>query len=292
MELTEELFNRIHAYLRGESSAEERAILEEQMRKDPTLASEVAAQRRIKAGLKANHYKRTFADIHTRLKAEGGLQLEAQPEGATGSGEARPVARLWPVWKYVAVAASLLLVAGFGWFIVTSQNRPVTNQLAGQPAGPEATGETLPGPVPAAAERARPAGPLPGRAERAPDYAALFAESFDPAPELSSPFSAERLGVSPGLVARWQTDTAALMAGIRYLENRQAKEALASLGEAGKSSFSAIREQAQWYGALVELQQGRANEARQQLLAIAAQAEHPYQDRAARLTDELTTGKK
>ena len=56
--LSEELFNQIHAYLRGEGSPEERTAFEQQMNQNPELAQEVASQKRIKAGLKANENKR------------------------------------------------------------------------------------------------------------------------------------------------------------------------------------------------------------------------------------------
>ena len=130
MELSEEAFQKIHRYLSGESTPEERADFEKRMRADDALAHEVATQRRIRNGLKANEYKNLFRDIHAQLQSEGSLA------GDTGQGD-REKGKIVPLapetrstlhWPYVAAAASILVAIGLVWYFNSRpENAPVAS---------------------------------------------------------------------------------------------------------------------------------------------------------------------
>ncbi|GAB3169296.1 anti-sigma factor [Telluribacter humicola] len=296
MELSEEMFNQIHAYLGGEGTVEERSAFEQQMNQSPALAREVATQKRIKSGLKINEYKTQFEGIHAQLKAEGSLPivnttLEKEVVGEEERNEkVLPTTSYRSLWRYVAAAASIIVVIGVGWWVYNSTDESPREMVA-QDKKPQTNQNTTSEPGTTSPESDpldTPATSTPSaQAPDLPDTQQLFADAFDSTPDISSPFANDNLGVSPGSVARWQSDTATLHAGIRLLQKGQGASALIQLEKAEKSTNKDIRDHAQWYIALTMLQGGQTGLVSQRLEQIALDTNHPYQERASILLRKL-----
>lgn len=292
--VSEELFNQLHAYLRGEGSPAERTAFEQQMNQNPELAQEVASQKRIKAGLKANENKRKFQDIHAQLKATGALpEVVVEPTPVEEEVEEEVVTPLWN-WGRLAVAAGVILVAGIGWYIY-SNSRPTQTQVA---VTPETDARPRPTPkLDTVSPKPETVNPKPETQNskpqtvnpkpEPPNFKQLFAQNFTANPKIGSPFSSENLGVSPSLVARWQSDTATLHAGIRLLEADRGRSALVEFEKLEKSKFEEIQQHAQWYIALSLLWQNQYEKTKERLDSIAAKDKHLYQFRAKRLLEKL-----
>ena len=295
--LSEELFNQIHAYLRGEGSPEERTAFEQQMNQNPELAQEVASQKRIKAGLKANENKRKFQDIHAQLKAAGALpEVVVQPTLIEEEVEEEVTAKVTPLWNWgrFAVAAGVILAVSIGWYIY-SNSEPTQTEVA---ITPETDGRPRPTPKPdTVSPKPETTNPKPETVNpkpetvnpkpEPPNFKQLFAQNFSATPKIGSPFSSENLGVSPSLVARWQSDTATLHAGIRLLDAGRGRSALAEFEKLGKSKFEEIQQHAQWYIALSLLWQSQYEKTKERLDAIVANDKHLYQARAKKLLEKL-----
>lgn len=290
--LSEEQFNQIHAYLRGEGSPEERTAFEQQMNQNPELAQEVASQKRIKTGLKANENKRKFQDIHAQLKAAGALpEVIVKPTPVEEEIEEEVATKVTPLWSWsrLAVAASVILAVGMGWYIY-STSQPTPTQVAVTPEPPN----TKPDKVTPKQETVNPKQETPNRKPQtgnpkteSPNFKQLFAQNFTATPKIGSPFSSENLGLSPSLVARWQSDTATLHAGIRLLDAGRGRSALAEFEKLEKSKFEEIQQHAQWYIALSLLWQSQYDKTKERLEAIATNDKHLYQARAKKLLGKL-----
>lgn len=310
MELSEELFNQLHAYLRGEGSPAERTAFEKQMNQNPELAQEVASQKRIKTGLKANENKRKFQDIHAQLKATGALpevevevelmsvgtqttekEVIVKPTPVEEEIEEEVATKVTPLWSWgrLAVAASVILAMGIGWYIY-SNSEPTQTEVAVTPEPPNTKPDTVSpkqetvNPKPET-QNSKPqtVNPKP----EPPNFKQLFAQNFSATPKIGSPFSSENFGVSPSMVARWQADTATLHAGIRLLDAGRGRSALAEFEKLEKSKFEEIQQHAQWYIALSLLWQNQYEKTKERLEAIAANDKHLYQARAKKLLEKL-----
>ncbi|MDF7821824.1 hypothetical protein P1X15_29675 [Runella sp. MFBS21] len=290
MELNEKTFEQIHAYLRGEGTEEERMEFEQRIIQDPQLAEEVTAQQRIKSGLKANKHKQRFAEIHAQLESEGALPTWEVVASPTEVPEVpvKPLSQPRPLWRYWAAAASVIIVAGVGWYIYTLQD--TTPHLASHPDTTAPSDTTT---IPRAnQETPEPASPKPSSTPATPktitpDYKALFAQNFSRTPSIGSPFSTEKLGVNPTMVARWQADTAALHEGIRLLDAGRGRSALVEFQKVEKSRFEELRQHGEWYVALALLWQSEYGQTRERLRTISTSEQHFYQTKAKNLLAKI-----
>jgi len=290
MELSEETFNEIHWYLSGEGSPEARGAFERRMNADPDLAAEVASQRRIRSGLKANEYKAVFKDIHAQLKNEGALEDNSQSENddtqvvPLTSGNSKGNAR----WPYLAAAASVLVAVGLVWYFNSGTNN--TQVASGAPETPvitdtatQAQPDQRPDTSKTPATGEQPAAPAPARV----DASEFFASYFDPDALLESPFSKEKLGVSPSAIAQWRSDIARVQQGIRYLAKRDAALALQEFGQVETSRFQQLKAVTDWYKALAYLQQNDLKNCKAQLKKVITDPENTYRKQAEELLAKI-----
>ena len=291
MELSEETFHEIHQYLSGQGTPEERAAFEGRMNADTELASEVASQRRIRNGLKANEYKKFFKDIHTQLQSEGALPANPQ----AGNDEAKIVplvpenhSKTGVRWPYLAAAASVLIAVGLVWYFnFTPENTQVASDTPATPTVQDTTTtQAKPGEIPDTAKNnapVQPAKPAPASV----NANEFFAAYFDPRVEIDNPFSQEKLGVSPSAMAQWRSDTARVQQGIRYLAKREAALALQEFGQVETSRFRQLKSVASWYKALAYLQQNDLKNCKKQLKTVMADPDNAYSKQAAELLAKI-----
>jgi hypothetical protein len=293
MELNETTFEQVHAYLRGDGTAEERKDFERQMQQNSQLAEELETQRRIKSGLKANAHRQRFADIHAQLKADGTLPQWETPTETVPEVPIKPL-KSNPQWHYWAAAASVVLLVGVGWYVISGKSNKAqdtialsenTNTIKTPPK--TATSSLDTGAIPA--KPPKPIVDKPGATSpaRSPDYKALFAENFSRNPALDSPFSKERFGINPSMIARWQADTTALRAGIRLLNSGLGRSALVEFQKVEKSRFDDLRQHGEWYVTLALLWQSDYGQTRQRLQGISTNEAHLYQARAKKLLAKI-----
>jgi|GEM_PF-3279777 len=283
MELSEEIFHEIHQYLSGQGTPEERAAFESRMHADEELVREVASQRRIRNGLKANEYKALFKDIHAQLQNEGALP--GQPEAENDDTRILPLAadkaKANARWPYLAAAASVLIAVGLVWYFNFG---PKDTQVASDtPAVKDPVTHTQPAEHPDTAQHNAPVQQSVKKAPAAVNASEFFAAYFDPNAVLESPFSGEKLGVSPSAIAQWRSDTAHVQQGIRYLAKREATLALDAFGLVEASRYQQLKRVADWYRALAYLQHNDLKNCKEQLKKIIADPENTYNKQAGDL---------
>jgi len=293
MELSEEAFHEIHQYLSSGGTAEERADFEKRMRADKALAGEVEVQRRIRNGLKANEYKKLFKDIHTELQNDGLLPDatgEDDPELSRTiplNPEGGPVLR----WPYIAAAASVLIAIGLVWYFNSlPQSTPVASDVpaAEKPAEPDTVKHIQPAAKPDTVKTS------PRQEQKKPqtppanvDKTDFFADYFDGKVELESPFSKEKLGLSPAAFKQWRSDTAHVQQGVRLLAARDSDTALRELKLVETSRFPQVKNAAAWYIALAYLQQNDLNNCVEQLKKVAADPDNQNSKQATELLAKI-----
>lgn len=289
MELSEEAFHEIHQYLIGEGAPEARADFEKRMQADEALAHEVATQRRIRNGLKANEYKNLFRDIHAELQREGALAGNDDQEGSKVI-PLIPESRFAMRWPYVAATASILVAAGLLWYFNSQpESTPIASDtpVAEKPATPDTLRQI---PPPAEPDSLKTTTPKPKKPQPAPAHTAkpdFFAEYFNEKLTLESPFSKEKLGLSPSAFRQWRSDTAHVHQGLRHLSEHDAALALQELKQVETSRFPQVKGTAEWYIALAYLQQNDLKNCVEQLKKVAADAENPNSEQAAELLTKI-----
>jgi hypothetical protein len=293
MALSEETFHEIHQYLSRRGTPEEHADFEKRMRADQALAGEVAAQRRILNGLKANEYKNLFKDIHAQLENDGALPTSAG-EDDPEQGKIIPLnpeSRTSGRWRYVAAAASILLAISLIWYFNSlPQGTPVASDVPAaekptetdtvtimQPTAKPDTVKTIP---PKAQKKPQ---TTPANVDR-PDF---FADYFNEKIELESPFPKEKLGLSPAAFKQWRSDTAHVQQGVRLLAAQDSETALQELKQVETSRFPQVRSAAGWYIALAYLQQNDLKNCVEQLKKVAADPENQNSKQAAELLAKI-----
>ncbi|MCF0069399.1 hypothetical protein LZD49_02890 [Dyadobacter sp. CY261] len=294
MELSEETFDQIHQYLSGQGSPAQRADFEKRIQTESDLANELATQRRIRNGLKANEYRALFKDIHAQLQSEGSLPA-SDADNETGNSKVLPLSpksasRLERHWSYLAAAASVVIGIGIVWYVnFAPKNTQVASDTPSTetPVVPDTTNSTKPIAVP---DTAKPNVPVQKPVEPAPasiDPAKFFATYFNAEVALESPFSKERLGISPSALAQWRADTAHIRQGIRYLALRETVSALQEFQQLESSRFAETKSVAGWYMALVYLQQNDMKKCKEQLQNVISDPESPYSKRAKELLTNI-----
>lgn len=289
MELSEQTFHEIHQYLSGQGTPEERAAFENRMSVDQELSQEVASQRRIRNGLKANEYKKLFADIHAGLRREGALpevpeadDKKILPLAAENRSDAG--AR----WPYLAAAASVLIAIGLTWYFTsTPKNTQVASDVPEAPVVQDTVQRVEPKKTP---DTTKTQAPLKQPVKPAPagvNASAFFAAYFDPKAVIESPFSNGKLGVSPSSIAQWRSDTAHVQQGVRHLAKSEATLALQEFDQVETSRFRQLNSVTSWYKALAYLQRNDLKNCKKQLQIVMDDPDNVYYKKAGDLLAKI-----
>lgn len=105
MKLTEEQYELIEAYLKNELSVPDRALFEADMQADAELKTEVNRQRELRLGLRAIGIEGALERAKAQYKMTASVAEIKQPT----------VVRSLPVWRYLAIAASIVVVMSIGY---------------------------------------------------------------------------------------------------------------------------------------------------------------------------------
>lgn len=290
MELSEETFDEIHQYLSGRGTPEGRAAFERRMNADEALASEVASQRRIRNGLKANEYKALFKDIHAQLQSEGALPANSQNENDDTKilPLTRDNTRTNARWPYLAAAASVLIAVGLVWYFnFGPKDTQIASDTPQTPVIKDTVTQIQPEKKTDTAKTTAPVQPPVEKAPASVNTSEFFAAYFDSNAVFESPFSKDKLGISPSALAQWRSDTANVQQGIRHLAKRETGQALEALGQVEASRYQQLKGVADWYKALAYLQRNDLKNCKEQLKKVIADPENTYNKQAGELLAKI-----
>lgn len=251
MELSEDAFDQLEAYLDGTLPEAERGAFEARLATDSTLREEVAAQRALRRALSVQAFRQELQRARERQEATG------QSDQGTQKGRVIRPRWGWSTWQTYAVAASVAVVMAGLWVWQSGGYRSPEQRTFEQFYRPE--------------DRAR-----GGCPSDLPAFDLYAARNYEAALAQAS--------------AQPDDSTRCLVyfRGLNYLALDQSAEAIASFTEALRAPEPLIRTRAEWYLALAYLQGDRPGEARRVLARIAGDrtAENPYRARAQRILNE------
>lgn len=116
MSLSQSDFERAEDYVAGRLSATDQTQFEHQLTSNPELASETARLQTMRNALRRLAYRDEMVARHAELVSQGAIQPPAQP-----AGRIVPFGQWQPLWRYMAVAASVFLLLGLGWFFLINR---------------------------------------------------------------------------------------------------------------------------------------------------------------------------
>lgn len=229
-------FERAEDYVAGRLATSERAQFETELGTNPELADETARLRAMRTGLRRLAFRDEMIARHAELVRSGAIQ-PVQP--------VMTVVR--PLWQYMAIAASLVLLLGLGWFAWQLQSGPSPADLASRA-------------IPASLR--------------------LNPTTRNGEPLITAP-GPDQL-VRRKAIAR---DTAAIRAGLTLLQQNQPAEAIARLLPARNCLLPDWQANARWLLALSYLQTDQIERAKTELTGL-RQTTY-FGTEAAQLLDQL-----
>jgi tetratricopeptide (TPR) repeat protein len=120
MEMTQELFEKIEAYIFNRLSPPERELFEEEVKENPDLKIELEKHKDIFFGMEANYLRKRSADILNEVKKE--LAEEEQTNNVVDMTPQRSR------WMFYAAAAVIILLLGIGYIFVWNYNSIAQSQ--------------------------------------------------------------------------------------------------------------------------------------------------------------------
>ncbi|MFK7969059.1 MAG: tetratricopeptide repeat protein [Bacteroidia bacterium] len=245
---------QIAAYLEGRMSPAEMTAFEDARNNDPQLDSEVKLTLLLRAGLAQERLDQQRATLKDLLKEQAPDSSISAPDQIKGG-------IMRPMWRYAALAAGILLLAGLVWNYGFKQSQASPAELFasnyGIPSAPEQMG------LSDSAESVLLLGHAAFNAKQYSEAAAYYQQS------VTLDIPAEK--------APW------LYLGIASVETGD----IATAREAFTQAMNNQPERAAWYLALLELKEGRVAEAKSRLDEIAKVNGHYYQTKAKSLLGEL-----
>lgn len=261
MDLDEPTIQLIERYLRRQLSDEERQAFENRLRAEPELAAEVEDLRRTNAAARA-YYR---DELRQALLEKGRALLKEEVAAPAGEAVVKPLPPRPTVRRWLAIAASFLLVLAAAW-IVWQVNAPTTSPqtLFNQYFERMPTTGLLAGEVEATTWKSIVAAYEAGNCEAVVDQMpALLADT-----------------------AFEQRSRGLLLQGSCLLQLGRPDEALSALRQVPPAAASLFRE-AQWFSALAYLQLNQPAEAAPLLQAQQNDPQSRHQEAAGKILRKL-----
>lgn len=260
MRLTEEQYEVIEAYLKNELSAPDRASFETDMRADAELRAEIDRQRTLRLGLRAIGIERALDRARTQYN-----ETAAEPE-PTRTAWQPTFTRSLTTWHYWAVAASVVLMLGIGYYTY-QQSAGSRTDIAYADALPDELTKGFPSETVTPAVRNQFMDALTNY--KAGKYDRVI----------------ERLKTLP-------TDKQTVyyknyFLGLSYLANQQPTEAIPVLTQALATPSAPLRQKVDWCLALAYVKNGETAKARPMLQRISMDKANPFQELAQRVLDKV-----
>ena len=265
MNLSEEQYELIEAYLTDELSAVDRVAFENDLKADAELQAEVDRQRNIRLGLRALGIERALERAKAQYKA---TSAPAETEEAVSVSQ--PTVRPLVSWRYWAAAASVVVILGGGYFVYqqttdrqadiayadTFSSDPTTDLMKDFPTGqvsPSVRNQFLDAMT----------------AYKSGKYNEVIKQLKTlPADKQTLPYRNYFLGLS-------------------YLANKQPIEAIPLLTKAQTASSGKLRQKSEWFLALAYVKNEQKEKALPLLKRISADKAHPFQALAKRVLKKI-----
>ncbi|GAB3948247.1 hypothetical protein GCM10028805_22160 [Spirosoma harenae] len=259
MNLSEDQYEVIEAYLTNELSTADRALFESDMQADAELRAEVDRQRAIRLGLRTIGIERALEKAKAQYKASS----EVVP---TESGRVLPLAN----WRFWAAAASVILVLGIGYY---------TYQQTADRQADIAYMEAFSGDYSTELIKDFPTEQV------APKTRVKFLNAV----------TTYKAGKYNDVIAQLKTVPADKQTvhyknyflGLTYLANKQPTEAIPLLDKAQASPSAKLRQKAEWFLALAYVKNGETKKALPMLKQISDDKTNPFYSLAQRVLQKI-----
>jgi hypothetical protein len=267
MNLSEEQYDIIEAYLANELSASDRASFEGDIRADAELSAEVERQRTLRLGLRALGIEQAL------VRAKAHYQTTSSSGVAPSEGESpiiRPLVRLLNTWQYWVAAASIVLLLGVGYYAFQQQLARRDAVAYADRFGPAPTDQVMKG-FPTAAF------PLADRSLLLDAFKNYKAGKYDQVIDQLKTLPADKQTIY----------YKNYFLGLTYLANRQPAEALPLLTSARMAPVLALRQKATWFMALAYVKNGQKNKALPVLKQISTDKANPFNALARQVLQKI-----
>ena len=278
MNLSENQFEVIEAYLANELSPTDRASFETDLAQNPDLRAEVDHQRELRLGLRALGIEQALE----RAKAQYVAMTDSTQEPVI-TGNRTPTATRWPErvpdnqtmvkplinWRYWAAAASIVAVLGVSYYAYQQTNSRTDLAYADTFSADQS--EQLMKDFPS------------GNVSPATRTAYLDALATYKAGKYD-----EVIGKLKTLPADKQTiHYKNYFLGLTYLANKQPTDAIPLLSKAQDSPNAQLRQKAEWFLALAYVKNGQNEKARPILNQISTNRANPFNALAKRVLQRI-----
>lgn len=262
MNLSEEQYELIEAYLTNELSAVDQLAFENDLKADAELKAEVDRQRDIRLGLRALGIERALE----RAKA----QYKATSAPAETPLVSQPVVRPLVSWRYWAAAASVVVVLGAGYFAYQQTTNRQADIAYAETFSSDPTTDLM---------KDFPSGQM------APSIRDQFLDAM----------TAYKSGKYDKVIEQLKTlpaDKQTLpyrnyFLGLSYLANKQPVEAIPLLTKAQAASSGKLRQKSEWFLALAYVKTNQKEKALPLLKRISTDKAHPFQSLAKRVLKKI-----
>ena len=262
MNLSEEQYEVIEAYLTNELSAADRALFEADMQADAELRAEVDRQRTLRLGLRAMGIERAME----RAKA----QYEATALVSEAVFNKQSVVRPLGSWRYWAAAASVVVVLGVGYYAYQHTTDRQADIAYAETVSPDETEQLM---------KDFPSGRIPDetRTQFMDALTNYKAGKYDKVIEQLRTLPADKQTIY----------YKNYFLGLSYLANKQPTEAIPLLSNAQAAPSLQLRQKANWFLALAYVKNGQNEKALPMLKQISTDKAHPFNALAKRVVEKI-----
>ncbi|GAB3704118.1 hypothetical protein GCM10027592_35100 [Spirosoma flavus] len=262
MKLSEEQYEIIEAYLTDELSATDRASFEDDMQDNTELREEVDRQRSIRLGFRALGIERALEQAKAHYDATSSAPETSQ--------SVEPVVRPLTTWRYWAVAASVLLLLGFGYYAFQQTSARQAELAYAETFAPD-SGDQLMKDFPS------------GSISAATRSGFLDALSSYKAGKYDDVIS--KLATLPA--DKQTTYYKNYFLGLSYLANNQPGGAIPLLISAQATPSFQLRQKAEWFLALAYVKNKEKEKALPTLKRISSEKDNPFHELAQRVLRKI-----
>ena len=261
MNLSEEQYEIIEAYLTNELSAADRVSFENDIQADPKLREEVDRQHDLRLGLRALGIERALERAKVQYKA-----TSASPKSTDRQTTVPPLL----AWRYWAVAASIVVMLGIGYYTYQHTNDRQADLAYTETFTPDPTDELV---------KNFPTGTI------LPTVRAQLLEALSQYKVGKYDRAINQLRMLP---ADKQTiDYKNYFLGLSYLANKQPAEAIPLLSRVLVVPSAKLRQKAEWFLALAYVKNEQKEKALPMLKRISVDKANPFQSLATRVLDKI-----
>ena len=270
MNLSENQFELIDAYLSNQLSPTDRVSFETDLAGDVELRAEVDRQKSLRLGLRAVGIERALARAKAQFE-QTSFSIDENPLVTESAPVSQPIVRPLTTWRYWVAAASMVVVMGIAYYAY---------QQTGNQRAEMAYADTFAPTPPDQLLKEFPTGSLPPAAKTR-----LFnalknyqAGKYD--------IVIDQLRTLPA--NRQTVHYKNYFLGLSYLANNQPVNAIPLLQQAQTTPSRPLRQKAEWFLALAYVKSGQKKKALPMLNRISTNKAHPFNALSRRVLQKIS----